>query len=75
MAFRVRRSSCTAVGSRRVAQTWDGTSWAAQSGPSSGTDGGGFDAVSCPLPTTCIAVGGLLTPNASGSQILAAQYP
>ena len=45
-------NACTAVGAPTL--RWDGFKWTAQSGA---TGAGGFDAVSCPTLTTCIAVG------------------
>jgi len=58
-------TSCTAVGEYEnssdiyvpLAEHWNGTSWAIQSTPSLGTQGGFLSGVSCSSPTSCIAVG------------------
>ncbi len=41
-----------------LAERWNGTAWAIQTTPTL-TGSSGFDSVSCPSPTMCIAVGGV----------------
>jgi hypothetical protein len=58
-------SACTAVGdsydgsgaSLPLAERWDGGDWTPQSTPVTATPGAWLVAVSCPSPTTCVAVG------------------
>ena len=66
-------TACAAVSADSVAQTWNGAHWTAQTVPTpTGAAGGGFDAVSCTLPLTCMSVGGWTT--AASSLMVAAQY-
>ncbi len=66
-------TSCEAVGSyytniqsngTTLAEKWNGTAWAIQSTPTL-TGGGGFDGVSCPSASLCIAVGNIVTSGAN----------
>jgi hypothetical protein len=58
-------SACTAVGnsvnqagsSQALAERWDGATWRIQPTPNPSQGGGFLNAVACPLPSTCTAVG------------------
>jgi hypothetical protein len=46
-------------GAAPLAETWDGTSWTIQNTPTPGGFASSLDAVSCPTPTVCTAVGSI----------------
>ncbi len=61
---------CVAVGAEdlsdvqeTLAEEWDGTSWSSMSTPTPSGADPVFNGVSCPSPSFCIAVGGVLLPS------------
>jgi hypothetical protein len=73
---------CIAVGNAAVGSTteplierWDGTGWSVVAGPSiDGATSSELSGVSCPTPTTCIAVGSVTMSIAAGTRTLVEEW-
>ena len=67
---------CVAVGAEdlsenvqdTLAEEWDGTSWSLMTTPTPSGRDPGFNGVSCPSPSFCLAVGGVILPSGAISE-------